>query len=502
MNSRDSYGGIKQPMRELRCVVCGQTGVSQADSGDLICTVCGTLFPVLSNISVMLSQPLVKVAEEHRRYESAKAMVLAKADMLESFVDTHPQDSATPRIRRMAAGIRANQGLADEVFRPLGAFMADYADRTGESLLNILYQNLALGYDFDLLLAYLYQDWAGDKAFSAVRERILQAIEHYPERRRSALVLGSGTGGVVHALADVYPHVSAVDLSMTAHLLAQRMLDSREELAIFLFKRMVAIASQNGCVDVRLAPPHRAAGSIQMLCADASRLPQVSGETSLVVTQYLLDLVPDPERIVREIHRVLEEDGLWINFGLPFGRTGEETTVGSRDQHELGEFFREHGFDVREMDRGAFNLLDRTAVLPDSTLVIDHPLFFVARKIPGGSEPAHSQLFFDFFSGRNDAVLSKVPVLQQDFGFTESHIYGASDKRAERKFWMGSPGTARAVPEQIAGLIRSLLENLNHGLTIGQLAPALDAQIPGAFPLAGLVETFRFLSERKIVNLR
>lgn len=486
-------------MGDLRCVVCGETGLAKAEGGDLLCPVCDTRFPIVAGIAVTLSRPLVKVVEEHRRYESARSSTLAQAELLEAFADARPVDSASPRMRRMADGMRANQELADELFRPLEAAAA--AGRDADSPLHLLYRTFALGYDFELLLAYLYQDWAGGPAFSAIRARVLDAVERHAGGPQTALVLGSGTGGLVHALAGVVPRVSAVDLSLTAHLLAQRMLAGGGELAIRLFSRKVSIAAQNDCAAARLVPPPAAAGAIRMLCADAARLPQASGETTLVVTQYLLDLVPDRERIVREIHRVLATGGLWINFGLPFGRAGEEATVGTRDQHELPEFFREHGFEPREIDRGPFDLLDRTAVLPHSTLVVDHPLFFVARKIADGGDAVDSRLFFDYFSGRDDAVLAKVPVLEQEIGFTESEIYGGPGRRSDRKLWLGSPAAARTVPERLAGWMRSLAEGLTKGLTLGQLASRFDAHGPSELPLADLVETFRLLSEQKIVDL-
>ena len=405
-------------------------------------------------------------------------------------------------MARMAAGIRENQHLADDLFSPVVSLGSHREDRS-ESILNYLFRASALGYDFELLLAYFYQDWSGGDAFGAVRDAVLDAVEQFsPERpsdRGGALVLGSGTGGLVHALAEVWPRVDAVDLSLTANLLARRVLS--DGLHFHLFSRKMGIANQNDCIDVHIPAPDPPAGSVRWFCADAARLPQPTEGSRLVVTQYLLDLVPDLERLVGEIHRVLENDGLWINFGLPFGRAGEEDTVGTRGPHELRPFFRAHGFDLCEIDRGPFRLLDRTAVLPEATLIIDHPLFFAARKTRSSPLPVDIAAFFDYFSGQSPAVLDRIPVLKREIGFSEQEVFGPTSRTTTRKLWIGSRGQVLSVPEAVERSVRTLAESLEEGLSIRETAFRLAAGPSGGPSESDLVETFRFLVERKIVEL-
>ena len=491
----------RKVMQTLRCVVCGDAELSDGGTSELGCSRCGTVYPVIAGIPVLMSRPTAKVQEEHRRFQVARSRALAKAKNLEAFVDDHPRDSAAPRLRRMAAGIRANQGLADELFEPVADYLSKGADAPGESLHNFLYQAMALGYDFEILIAYLFQDWAGGASFAAVRDRVLRGVSAHAEHPEEALVLGSGAGGLAHALAGACRGVTAIDLSLPAQLLAHRMIHGGDGLEVHLFKRETAISSENDCAEVRLPPPPEAEGRIRLICGDAGRLPCLSAKTSLVVTQYLLDLVQDLERVVGEIHRVLAPGGLWINFGLPFQRAGEEATVGSRGHDELVEFFPQHGFELCEMDRVSFGLLDRSTVLADAALVTEYPLFFVARKREERDEPEESRRFFEFFSGRGEEVLGKVPLLRAEMGLTESEVYASSGKRSERGLWLGAPGSARPVGSEQLAMIRGLLENIGHGLSIGQLASGLSPGGPDRAQVGELVEVFRFLTERKILAL-
>jgi ubiquinone/menaquinone biosynthesis C-methylase UbiE len=46
------------------------------------------------------------------------------------------------------------------------------------------------------------------------------------------------------------------------------------------------------------------------------------GSVACVVTSFLIDLIPEPRKLASEIHRILCDDGVWINYG-PSGLAGQ-----------------------------------------------------------------------------------------------------------------------------------------------------------------------------------
>ena len=85
------------------------------------------------------------------------------------------------------------------------------------------------------------------------------------------------------------------------------------------------------------------------------------GAADCVVTVFLTDILPDPRALADEVHRILSEDGVWINYGP----SGNNLNAPWRfDRTEGAAFFNAAGFEVIEAgDRRGTNL-DITGVCP------------------------------------------------------------------------------------------------------------------------------------------
>ena len=66
------------------------------------------------------------------------------------------------------------------------------------------------------------------------------------------------------------------------------------------------------------------------------------GSVDCVITAFLLDLIPEPRRLADEIHRILRDDGVWINYGP----SGPLKALWRFDQTEGAAFFEATGFSV------------------------------------------------------------------------------------------------------------------------------------------------------------
>ena len=55
--------------------------------------------------------------------------------------------------------------------------------------------------------------------------------------------------------------------------------------------------------------------AIDLAAMDAFDTAFARRSVDCVVTSFLIDLLPDPRRLAREIHRMLRSDGVWINYG-------------------------------------------------------------------------------------------------------------------------------------------------------------------------------------------
>ena len=80
-----------------------------------------------------------------------------------------------------------------------------------------------------------------------------------------------------------------------------------------------------------------------------------------VVTAFLTDILADPRALADEVHRVLSDNGVWINYG-PSGNNLR--ALWRFDQTEAAAFFKKAGFTVVQAEAHRGTNLDISGVCP------------------------------------------------------------------------------------------------------------------------------------------
>ncbi len=178
-----------------------------------------------------------------------------------------------------------------------------------------------------------------------VARRMDERLDYIRIEPKRILDLGCGTGADFEALGKRYPKAMRIGADFALPMLDR----ARGERS--LFGRLRSLG--------RSAPP-------SLVCADAPALPFARASLSLVWSNLLLNWLADPLPALREMHRVLETDGL-----LMFSSLGPDTlkelraalpsTHGERvhrfiDMHDLGDALVQAGFSDPVMDMEVLTL--------------------------------------------------------------------------------------------------------------------------------------------------
>ena len=182
-------------------------------------------------------------------------------------------------------------------------------------------------------------DFLGQELAQRMAER-LEAIRLSPNR---ILDLGCGLGADLPLLAERYPEAERIGLD-------------------FALPRLRLAAPQTSGLSrliARKAAPH-------WICAEADALPLASASVQLIWSNLLLPSLSDPLPALRECHRVLESEGLFIFASLgPDSlkelRAALPDRFGTRvhrfaDMHDLGDALLEAGFSAPVLDRETLTL--------------------------------------------------------------------------------------------------------------------------------------------------
>jgi hypothetical protein len=85
---------------------------------------------------------------------------------------------------------------------------------------------------------------------------------------------------------------------------------------------------------------------VMLAAMDAFDTALADGSVDCVITAFLLDLIPEPQRLADEIHRILCDNGVWINYGP----SGPLKALWRFDQTESAAFFEATGFSVTDAE--------------------------------------------------------------------------------------------------------------------------------------------------------
>lgn len=235
----------------------------------------------------------------------------------------------------------------------LGLLPEDIAQRSDDAL-----EAVRPGWSFDTLVPYLLRDWAGTTELHRTAAVIGAALrEAFPDPRgKSVVFAGCGAGGLLAHVPPAFGRIMGFDLTLPILAAARRLLDG-DAIDLPLPRVM------NEQCGVRLHGPENGQdGRVVALAAmDALDTALADRSVDCVVTVFLTDILPDPRALADEVHRVLADDGIWINYG-PSGNNLRSPW--RFDAEEIRPFLEAAGFAVVQDDARRGTNLDISEICP------------------------------------------------------------------------------------------------------------------------------------------
>jgi len=425
-----------------------------ASAAGFACERCGATGPVVGQIPVLVAHP--------EPYLSATRMQLVTgrlAAMRQERAAQAGDDDAgrMARARRRVEAQNSNWGVVESLCAP-----ALRAGSLEGSALDSFLVDRKTGWRLDRLARYFVADWVDGAPARDIVRHVADLRGAFPGGGHAA-VLGSGAGGLLTGLAPLFDRVTGVDLSLPALLLSSNLLAGGR------FDLHVEHANWR-CVSVSGAAPPSA--NVDLVAADAAALPFASGSLSLVVTQYLLDIVADPERVAGEIGRALAPGGVWLNLGLPFRLPRDGKEAPRRDADDMDAFVSASGFRMSRVDTVDLRHLDLSRIDASAGGVAHRALLFAAQKIEEPpSDPLHAALR-GWFAGMEGALTPLV--LQHRRGaalfVSATRVIGPTDEMVT-EIQVGA-GRRRPIDPAAAAFIETIWRAIGAARPIGAILEA------------------------------
>ena len=301
----------------LACPRC-ELAVRQYPDASFGCGSCGLKFPLLDGLPCLFPEPAATLAEWRQRLQFA--------------LEKLAQDAASLQLELQNPRLRP---LTRERLAQLNRACVDQARRLAELLAPLALHNSQLGLATHLALqtrlptdqglttyyANIHRDWAwGDTENAEALKLVSGALLHRPGASASALgtvvVLGSGAGRLAYDLHEqLRPEVTvAVDFNPLLALVAARAVTGT---GVQLWEFPIAPRSIGDHAVLRtLVAPEPVGQGFHLLRADVLRPPLLAGSFDVVVTPWVVDILPEDFRsFAARVNGLLKPGGQWISFG-------------------------------------------------------------------------------------------------------------------------------------------------------------------------------------------
>ncbi len=440
------------------------------------CATCGASFPIAGGVDVFAVEPWLTLHELRDEVANGWARAAALQTLDPSFA--FAKDAHEAAARRATT----NQALFERLATPVLPLVRAVAKPS------VLTTKLAAwrgAWSFENMLPDFSFDW-NERPATARAAVVEDARQHVPAHG-SSVVLGCGAGGLARDIAEATTGPTlGIDLRLPQLLLA----------------RTLANGERHTCVLEHGAPIELEGARVDRLdfaVAHAERLPFADESVDFVATEYLLDIVPDPERILREVHRVLRTGGVWASLGLPFRLANDPKNIGKRTGPSLSALAAKLGFALLKEERPSGYHLDFARIHPWGG-PRRYAVHVVARKTESRAPAIDDAAFSSFFAGDPRALDALVPVLRDKAGARRSRPLVATGAPSGETIEIGHAKWSDC-DEATAATLVTLLSNLDGSHTTAEVTRAVIACQP-ALETADVVVALMMLWLRGELDLR
>ncbi len=320
----------------------------------LLCLGCRAVYPIVQGLPILVRFPKTYLQRSLDGLEEARTRVLRQLDVAESVWNKEKLPGpGLGRLKQVAAAeiitIQRVQGFLQPARLAL--------EQMGNA--NIIEESLTVkvGWNLEALIPFLLRDWQPRAEKSTAMQVISSALEiAFPQGGAAIAFAGCGGGGLLESASRRFNHVIGFDLSIPILAAASELLAGQR---LLLATTTSCIEGVRAC-EIELGPFPPASPGVSLMVTDGAATGFRTSALDGVVTQFLLDIVPDPRSVATEVYRILADGGVWLNYG-PSGPRGG---IWHFDARETSAFLDAAGFDVIEATTHRTTHLDNSSVDP------------------------------------------------------------------------------------------------------------------------------------------
>lgn len=305
------------------------------------CSGCKVEFPLIGGLAWLFAEPNAALAEWRARFDYLLRVLEANAKRhLNAANRPDVVASTKSRLEALAAA------TSDHCARLRKLLAALDLGEPRASIETYLALRTRLPPDQGLMTYFpnVHRDWSwGEEENEASITVVGDAMGEHTARR--TLVLGAGAGRLAYDLHDRTEAelTVALDFNPLLSLVGSRVA-SGETLELYEFP-LAPIDTNHAAILRELAAPRPAREGLRFVIADVHRPPFPAKAFDAVVTPWLIDILPgDFAELCARVNHLLEDDGVWINFGsLSFHQADPAAQLGPDECFEIVE---QQGFEA------------------------------------------------------------------------------------------------------------------------------------------------------------
>lgn len=301
----------------LACPRC-ELALQQFPDESFGCVGCGLKFPALDGIPCLFAEPAATLAEWRQRLHYAHEKLLADAAGLKAELQHNRLRPLTrERLTLLHDAFVDQAARLGELLRPL----ALHHSQAGIATHLALQTRLPADQGLTTYYANIHRDWAwGDdenqQSLELISEALLGSQEDGAAPPASVVILGSGAGRLAYDLHQLLPFevTVAMDFNPLLALVAARA-TSGTGTQLWEFPIAPRSIGDHALLQTLVAPAPVRPG-FHLLIGDVLRPPLLAESVDLIITPWVVDILPEDFRVfAARVNGLLKPGGRWISYG-------------------------------------------------------------------------------------------------------------------------------------------------------------------------------------------